>query len=253
MTELVELSGVNHKNLKVVKGCEIAFAKQQHMMVLQVAELAKAASCFPLFLSKNAATGDWNVGTITSFEMGNNLFVENDQWTAIYKPECLQTYPLFLMNSTGEKKGYTIGINEQSSAFSTEQGESLFEAENKASVFLTNTQSALEASITHNIQSVQFFVKLEQLQLIKSINLLVHYSDGKVDTLKGLNTIDEVKLKGLSSDDLMELNKLGYLTPIHAMLTSIYQLNSLIQKHNNIADKTKVSQVKIELGESARN
>ena len=65
--------------------------------------------------------------------------------------------------------------------------------------------------------------------------------------LKGMHTIDETKLQQLSNDDLAALNKQGYLMPIHAMLMSIIQLNSLIQKHNNIESNKTISQVKLAL------
>ncbi len=43
------------------------------------------------------------------------------------------------------------------------------------------------------------------------------------------------------------LNKGGCLLPIYAMLTSIYQLNALIQRHNAIDGNAPVHQLKLEV------
>lgn len=247
MTELVELSNSEHGTLRVVDNAALAFMKQQHILTVRVKEITQAISSFPVFLVKNPHTGMWNISALTSFDIGQNLFVDDNKWNAIFTPTSMQTFPFFLMNVAGENKGYTIGIAAQEQAFSTTQGQSIFEPSGKPSLLLSRVKTLLEADIKNDIQSYQFAQKLESMQLIKRINLVVQYGDGTVQTLKGMNTIDETKLQQLSNDDLGALNKQGYLMPIHAMLMSIIQLNSLIQKHNNIESNKAISQVKLAL------
>jgi len=247
MTELVELSNSEHGTLRVVDNAAIAFMKQQHILTVRVKEITQAISSFPVFLVKNPHTGMWNISALTSFDIGQNLFVDNNKWNAIFTPTSMQTFPFFLMNVAGENNGYTIGIAPQDQAFSTTQGQSIFEPSGKPSLLLSRVKTLLEADIKNDIQSYQFAQKLESMQLIKRINLVVQYGDGTVQTLKGMNTIDETKLQQLSNDDLGALNKQGYLMPIHAMLMSIIQLNSLIQKHNNVEHNKTISQVKLAL------
>lgn len=246
MTALVELSNTEHKTLKVTDNAATDFMAQQHILTLRVKEVAQAISSFPVFLAKNPQTGLWNIAAVSSFEMGKNLFVNDHHWDAIFTPASMQTYPFFLMNSADNAQGYTIGIAPTSSAFSTE-GQSIFEPSGNASLLLSRVKTLLEADIQNDIQSYQFVDKLEDMQLIKPINLVITYADGAVQTLNGMNTIDEAKLQQLSDEALAELNKLGYLMPMHAMLMSIFQLNNLIQKHNKIADNAEISQVKIAL------
>jgi hypothetical protein len=151
------------------------------------------------------------------------------------------------MQSPKDSESHTIGIFEQSSAFSEKTGEDLFDDKGKASLYLSGIKTLLEADITNDIQTYQFGKKLEQLGMLKSIDLLVHYQDGAVQTLSGLYTIDEDKLQALSAEQSHELNQQGYLVQIHAMLISIYQLNLLIRKHNEFKDAKKVVQLKIEI------
>ncbi|TQV69904.1 SapC family protein [Exilibacterium tricleocarpae] len=251
MAELVELTSGKHGKLKVVDNCAVAFAARQHVMNLRVAEIGKAVSSFPVFFTKNTRTGDWALSAVTSFEQGVNLFVENDKWTATYQPTGIQTYPLFLMRSPKDKNGYTVGIDATSQAFSEQQGEALFDDRGKASLYLSRVTVLLEADIKNDIQTYQFMQKLEELNLFKSIDIQVHYEDGSVQTLKGLHTLDEDKLQSLQNEQLSELNKTGYLIPMHAVLISIYQLNALIKKHNVVERFTKVKKIKLELTKDA--
>jgi hypothetical protein len=247
MTELVELSNSEHGKLKVTDNAAITFIKQQHILTIRVKEITQAISSFPVFLVKNPHTGLWNISALSSFEMGQNLFVRDEKWGAVFTPTSMQTFPFFLMNLAGENQGYTIGIAPNEQDFSASQGQSIFEPNGKPSLLLSRVKTLLEADIKNDIQSYQFAEKLESMGLIKRINLVVQYGDGTVQTLKGMNTIDENKLQQLSNDDLGALNKLGYLMPIHAMLMSIIQLNSLIQKHNNVEGNKTISQVKLAL------
>ncbi|MFT6776841.1 MAG: hypothetical protein ACJAV1_000753 [Paraglaciecola sp.] len=247
MTKLVELSSTLHAQLKVLPDCETAFAETQQIMRLRVSETSKAATNFPVFFTRNSHDGNWVLSALTSFESNQCLFVKQGKWLATYQPTVLQTYPLFLMQSPKNIESYTIGVFEQSSAFSEHSGEDLFDDKGKASLYLSRIKTLLEADIKNDIQTYQFGKKLEQLGLLKAIDLLVHHEDGSVQTLSGLNTIDEDKLQALSAEQLHELNQQGYLVQIHAMLISIYQLNLLIRKHNEIQDSNKIAQLKVEI------
>ena len=58
--------------------------------------------------------------------------------------------------------------------------------------------------------------------------------------------LDEDKLKALTAEQLAELNKNGYLVPMHATLVSVFQVNALIRRHN-AAGLSPVRQVKLEV------
>lgn len=247
MASLVELSSKDHRTLKVDPLCALRVAETQHLINLKVSEVGMAASSFPIFMSRVNNEADWAISSINSFELGSSLFVDNNEWTGTHLPISMQTYPFFLMRKGDDEKNYTIGINAQSSAFSEEDGEFLFDENGKASMRLSQATAQLEVQIQNDISTYQFTKKIEELGLIKSIDLLVQYRDGKVNTLKGLNTIDEENFVALNSDDFEALRKAGYLAPIYSMLTSIYQFNNLIKRHNKRHADNIVAQVKLEV------
>ncbi|WP_299080896.1 SapC family protein [uncultured Paraglaciecola sp.] len=247
MTKLVELNSKSHQGLKVRPNCHIAMAANQQIMKLRVTETSKAVTSFPVFFTREQRTGAWVLSALTSLENGSNLFVREQQWDSAFLPSSMQTYPLFLMQSEKQENSFTIGVLEQSAAFSKETGEPLFDTQGRATLYLSRIQKLLEADIKNDMQTSHFCQKLEELGLLKSINLVIQFQDDSVQHLNGLHTLDEDKLHALSAEQLAELNKLGYLIPIHAMLISIYQLNTLVKKNNELHSMRVIKQLKIEV------
>ncbi|MGK0373620.1 MAG: hypothetical protein ACJA2E_000087 [Arenicella sp.] len=243
---LTELSVSAHAALKMDPKGALKIAAQQHMINLKVSEVGMAVSSFPVFISRISDKADWTLSAVNSFEIGDNLFVEDDAWTGTHLPIGMQTYPFFLMRSPTDTKNFTIGIDEKSSAFSKDQGEALFE-DGKASIRLSQATAQLELEVKHDVQTYKFTKKAEELGLIKAIDLQVQYHNGRINTLKGLNTIDELALYELDTEKFEELRKESYLLPLYSMLTSIYQFNNLIKLHNMKNSDNTIAQVKLEV------
>jgi len=247
MSELVVLSSENHKNYKIVEHADIHFAQQQHLLNVRVNELGQAVTSFPVFLMKDNQSGVWRLSAIASFEVGRSLFVKDNQWLATYKPSSMQSFPFFLMRSPDDGKSYTVGIDEKSSAFSQDEGEAIFETSGKAGVRLSQATKALQTAVQYDINTYQFGHDLYQLGLIKPINIILQRDGGKNETLQGLCTIDEDKFNSLSTEQLTMLKDKGYLMPIHALLLSIYQLNTLVRRNNDDSSFSAIAQVKLEV------
>lgn len=242
---LTELSLKKHSDFKVDPLCALKVAASQHMINLKVSEVNMAVSSFPVFLTRVSDTSDWNISAINSYELGTNLFVENDTWLGTHVPIGMQTYPFFVMRSPKDEKNFTIGIDEESDVFSKEEGEPLFE-DGKASRRLSQATAQLEIEVQHDIQTYQFAKKIEELGLIRPMDLQVHYHNGRVNTLKGLNTINETALYELDLEKFGELRKENYLLPLYSMLSSVYQFNNLIKLHNQRNPKDPIAQIKLE-------
>jgi hypothetical protein len=246
MATFTELSSKAHKNLKVAPNAQINFAAKQHMINLNVAELAAAASSMPIFVSRTNGTGSWAFAAMTSFELEVNLFVENETWTPVFNPTSLRTHPLQLMPSKTEEKTFTVGFNAQTKSLTEEEGTALFNDDGKGTDYLGEVTKILETELQYRKQTYEFGQVLENMNLLKAIDLKVQYKNGTTNIIQGLHTINEEAFQALSGENLAQLNSVGYLTPIHAMPMSIFQLNVLVNKHNAIASKEPIASVKIE-------
>lgn len=247
MAKLTELTPSEHKDLKIAPNAPMEFAARQHVLSLSAVELAHAATSFPVFATRNNVNGNWAFSAMTSFELEQNLFVEEGSYKAVYQPTCLRTYPLFLMQSPKGENQFTIGFDEEGGAVTREQGASFFTEDGKATDHLSEVTKMLEGELNNMRLTHEFAQSIEKLNLFKALDLKIQYEDGTVNTIKGLNTIDEDVFKTLSGEQLASLNEQGYLTPIHGLLISIFQMNTLITKNNALANKANVVNVKMEV------
>lgn len=247
MTDLIEIDASQHRELKIADGASVAYAASQHLMNIRVTEIDKATSCFPIFFTRNPHSGGWAISAMTSFTPGSNLFVAEQQWDAIYTPVSVQTYPLSLVRSQINPKGYAVALDPVSDAFSLKDGESLFEANGKASLHLARISALLESDARDELLTRQFVLEMQALGFIKPVNVVVRYKDGGIETIKGLHTADEDKLNAIGKERLQDLCSRGYLVPIYAMLLSIYQLNALIKRHNSSANNSAIDKINVEV------
>jgi len=245
MIELVELRYSEHRDIRINHGAAISHVASQHLINLQVTEVDKAISNFPVFFTRNSHTGQWAISAMASFTLGNNLFVVQGQWDAIYTPTSIQTYPLFLISSENSEKGYSVALDIRYQGITNREGEPLFESDGKASLHLLRITVMLESDVRNELLTRQFMKELSELGIIKPIDLNVLYKDGSVETIKGLHTADEDKLQTLGSEKLQELNSHGYLVPIYASLMSIYQLNGLIRRHNSFPSNKAIDKISL--------
>lgn len=251
MHSLVKLDDRTHQNLKVSLEAPIELARRSHLLNLNVQEIGKAVSTFPVFLTRSADSGHWAVSALASFRPGISLFVEEDTWIGTYRPEGLQAYPFCLIRDEENSDSYAVGFEPSDPAFSEYQGEPLFGANGKPSEHLQHITRLLQEDLIQAAQTRQFVGHLESLGLIKAISIKVYYEDGRVQTVQGLHTLDEEKIKQLDANIVEDLNRNGCLTMMHAMLTSLYQLNALIRRQAVLLESDRVKQVKLELAKDA--
>lgn len=249
---LVELSSAAHKDLKIKNSADIDNLKKQHLMNLRATELGHAATCYPVFATKNTHNGMWTFSAMTSFTPDNNLFVIDGKLEAIYRPTGTQTHPFYLMQSPKDKNAYTIGILEDHGDFSKTSGEAIFEEDGKKLSAAANRRiQMLEVDVQKDVQTAKFSKTLEELGLFKALDMNVQFLSGDSSKIRGLHTIDEDRLQSLSIEELDSLRTQGYLMPIHAMLVSILQVNKLIGLNNEVAQRPQIVEVKMEVAKEA--
>lgn len=244
---LTEITLDAHKDLKFDPLGAMRVAEKQHMVSIKVNEIGIASTQFPIFISKVPNNDRWVISAVNSYEVNSNLFVDGDRWNGSYLPTGMQTYPFFLMEKEGGEREYCVGIQEDNPVFSKEEGEALFDENGTAGLPLSRATKILQADLNNEVHTFQFNKLMDEYGLIKPINIVVMYKDGKANTLQGLNTIDEQALQNLDDEKLLELRKLGYLLPIYALIASAFQLNALLIKHNEkFGEDNRILQVKLE-------
>lgn len=245
MSELIELSAQQHKTIKVAKNHVALVASKQQIVNLTAQEIPQTACDLPIFFTRSATTGQWGAAALMSLRNGTNPMVIQDQWQGLYTPISLQTCPIFPMRHD-DSNSYTLGIDPESDLLQTKNGIALFDEDGKETEFLSQVRHLIDADLKAGYQTYLMTKELEDLGLLKSIDLVLTFGDNSKQNLHGLHTVDEEKLLALPSEKAVEFHKKGYITVLNAMLFSLFQLNRLVRFDiQTSSDQERVVSVKI--------
>jgi len=245
MVKSVSLNPEQHGDLKHDPAAVVAFFAQQQSMELRITELVQAANVYPLFLLRDGQSRLWQPTALLGLAEGSNLFVEQGQWTGFYRPQLLDLYPFFLMVDKSTQN-HRLGLDEQSPAVSNSRGKALFQDAGQPSPYLKSLERRLQSDYKDGALTYRFTARLDELKLLRPIDITVEFQDGGQQLLAGLHTINEEALNTLEAQDLVDLQQKGYLTPLYAILISLYQVNALIRQHNQRHGDRPVKRINIE-------
>lgn len=247
MTTYEVLDASKHKSIKIHKNAGVEFAKTQHLISVRVTEVDKAISSFPVFFFRNHQTGKLSIAVMTSFKPSNNLFVKDNEWDACYMPSTIATHPFYVTSDDNSDSGYALTINTQSPLVNTEEGNVLFGENGKASSYLNQVKSKIDAELKNEMVTREFLQTIDDLNLTMPIDLEMEFADGTSETISGLHTVAEEKLRLLEDELLCKLNKQGYLIPLHGALMSLFQVNGLIKRNNSKFNHTAIKNIHLRL------
>jgi len=127
-------------------------------------------------------------------------------------------------------KGLVPCIDRENPGVQESVGEALFESNGAETAYLRHKLASLAELVDGEQRTRAFTEKLVALELIKPIQLELKAPNQEPRKITGLHSIDEKKLRALDGAVLAELNGLGYLHPIYAMLSSLGHLQILARR-----------------------
>lgn len=231
MTNFKPVSIEKHKDLKVLPDIDWKFIANQHQLEVTVSELLQSASSFPLFFVKNPENSATSIMAMTSFVMNDNVLVKEDGDHQIaYIPKAARSLPFNLGLDPENDKSVIPFVDEDSNLIDAENGVSLFE-EGSATPYFQKMNQQLEQLYHEQIASSKFIQALDALSLIQEVELELTLSNNSKSTLKGLYHLNEDAFNKLDNEQQMSLLSEGYYSGVYAMLSSLTQINRLIQGH----------------------
>lgn len=245
MLNLTVPNAATHGQLKVSSRRPIVYAQGRHMMPLHVGEVSRAIMDFPVLISRVTGQSEFALSAITSFTPSQNAFLDGEAWQATFVPAEMQSFPFALIR--GDDGQPVLAMDETVPVFSQDDGEPLFDAQGQPALWTSQLKTQLIADAEHMAQTRHFLTELSELGLISQIFITLHQANGEANKIGGLHTIHEDRLKSLDADKLADLNARGLLGPIYAILFSIFQLNTLIHRHNRKAGSEQIQRISLEI------
>ncbi len=237
MANLISLHNNLHKQMTVCPETAEAHGAKLTMVPVMLSEFLKLAVQYPIALTKNKETGVFVCVSMFGFSEGENLFWQDGQWDTLYTPLHIARQPFFLgknndAKTASDEEQYVVCFDADSDSLRKAGGEALFDTAGNETAYLQRMKSLLAELLDGEAKTQVFVDKLVALDLLQPMRLDISFVNGDSHRVNGMYTVDEEKLSNLPEEIIVELHASGYLSYIYAMIVSMGQIYSLVQRKN---------------------
>ncbi|MGB5511303.1 MAG: SapC family protein [Woeseiaceae bacterium] len=235
MADITALHSELHRNLRVVTKRGAEYGENTHIVPVVADELRNLALEYPVVLVKDNESGRFSMCAMLGFDQGENLFLDGDEWDAVYVPIQVRGQP-FSLSYTAEKDGkpdptsLVISLDMDSNRVQEEEGEKLFNEDGSGTPFLQRISNMLAEFRPAAASTEAFIDTLAKHDLVEAAQLDVQFPGGEKRRFEGLYTVHDEKLSKLEDDVLTDLYKRGYLQAAWLLLASIGNVRKLIMR-----------------------
>lgn len=238
MANLVAVDNKNHRKVQIDTSKLALHGAELNMVPVVLSEFSSAAVQYPLVLAKNGDTGEFVCVALLGLEVGENLFWQNGQWQGLYLPLQIRRQPFFVgkpctHNKTAVEDGdQIVCIDSESPAITTEGGMALFDERGLDTDFFQQTKACIAHLLAGEVENKSLIENLQKMDLLQSLSLKITLANQASTRLNGLYTVNQDKLAKLKDEQVLQLYKLGLLGAIHTLITSLGQVQTLIDLKN---------------------
>jgi hypothetical protein len=225
----VALNKVAHKDTRIKPlNNDFGFARDTNSVIVAGVEFSEAAKDYPIVFAQ-AGEGIVPVALL-GLRNAENLFVKPDgSWDARYIPAFVRRYPFVLAETGQGQEQRVVCIDEGFAGFNQADGELLFENE-EPTPMLKQAIDFLEEYQKQYLRTEAFLKRLQELDLLVSLNAKVDLVSGEQFSLTGLMAVDEKKLLGLSDELALQFFKSGELGWVYCHLMSLGNLGGMVNR-----------------------
>lgn len=230
--EPVTLDRQQHRHLKMAPFTDYSVAKGMHASYLAAAEFMHATREMVVVFVRNqdgSAPEPVSPVVMMGLKEGENLFVDGERWTAMYKPAYLRRYPFWTARIAGAD-GPTVLIDAAWSGFSETVGDALFDDAGEPSATLRAAISFIEDFEREGARTQAFCARLTALDLLREMQATVKLANGEELSLNGFLAVDQDALMALPDAAVLELHRTGMLGLVHAHFASLANLQALADR-----------------------
>lgn len=237
MANHVSINSSDHQNLKVITEHSEEYGDNVWFTLTFPTEFRSVQAYYPIFFNKDQSTGQFFSVALFGFQDNENLFLSNNQWDAAYIPLSITRQPFLIgvqkvVEDGTDHEQRVLHIDLEHPRVNKEKGEALFLEFGGNTPYLDNAADMLETLHHGLIDSKLFIDMLIEHELLESFTLDVTLNDESKNQMVGFYTINEDKLKELSSDTLTLLHDKGYLQAIYMTIASQSNIRTLMNKKN---------------------
>lgn len=222
---IVPLNRAAHSGLRIDPARAAEAAAAVHLVPLVASEIRQVAGQFPVFLAKDAETGQFYPAALMGLEPQENLFWNGAALEADVLPLNLLRLPFFVV---GEDAEAAIAIDEASPAIGPQGACAIVDAEGAETEYFRSVQTILGRLLQGREETRRLVDMMLETKVVREIKLDLAFHDGSTSLLTGLYGIDEVAL-GRARDRITAFDDLMILA---AMALSLDKVAALVRRKN---------------------
>jgi len=222
---IVPLNRAAHSGLRIDPARAAEAAAAVRLVPLVASEIRQVAGQFPVFLAKDAETGQFYPAALLGLEPQENLFWDGTTFDADHVPLNLLRLPFFV--GSGDLEG-AVCIDETSAAIVPDGPVGIVEADGSDSAYLQSVQAILGQLVAEQAATAALVDRVTEHRLLTEVKLDVAFHDGGAATLSGLYGIDERAL-GRKAAALGDWDQVMILA---AMALSLDHVAGLVRRKN---------------------
>jgi len=236
MTNAVLLDNVAHKDLRVRTGYSAEFGDNINLAPVFPTEFAMAQREYPILFRKGV-NDNLEAVALLGLDKGENLFLDEDGWNARYVPAIQRRGPFMIgvhpdQDEMSDKHELMVHVDLDHPRISQTEGAPVFLRHGGNSPYLERAVRMLQM-IAHGAEFAQpMFSAFLEAGLVDETELEVKLDERTQYTLPGFLTINQERLAELDGDTLERMNQAGYLQLAMLVVTSLGNMNWLVELKN---------------------
>lgn len=225
------LTREDHRTLRIDTTRGAAFGDAVMSCLIVPSEFRRVQNEYPILFRLTPERDRFQALAMFGFEPGENLFLDDTQWEARYRPLAMEIQPFLIGRPATAGGDKQIHIDLDSPRVSSGgEGVRVFDDLGSPTPYLEGIAAQLGELDAGWQASEGFFAALARHELLEPLTLEITLPDGSTNRLVGYHGIAEERLQQLDATALGELHADGHLLPVFMALASLANVNELIDR-----------------------
>ena len=241
MTNKQLLNNVDHHDLRIVPRHAAEFGDSINQVLIFPTEFEEVQRDYAIFFRQDA-NGEFQSIALLGLDKDENLFLDETGWPQRYVPAMQQRGPFSIGLQERDIEGEPqrepmIHVDLDDPRTSRTQGEPLFLPQGGNSPYLDHISGVLRTIYQGLEISRPMFAAFAELRLIQPVAVEIKLNDALRYDLPGLYTIGQDSLAQLKGPALERLHQAGFLRAAFMAVSSLANVNRLIDLKNRKVER----------------
>jgi len=228
MTQVL-LNNVDHHDLRVIERSGADADDQVSQVLVFPTEFENVQREYPIVI-RTDAEGALRPVALMGLSRGENLFLDRQgHWQARYVPALLQRGPFSIAAPDSPEGEPMIRIDLDHPRVSRSKGVPIFLPQGGNSPYLQRMTGVLQSIYVGHHLLDPMIAAFEKAGLLRPVNFEMRVAETEVYAISDVQLIDRERLAALSSHDLGELHRGGFLQAAFMAAASLGNLDRLVE------------------------